>query len=113
MLCLSDHLNDTWRFLLRFSCLAQDKAEHASLSNAPRTVWMKKVDPYQLASSLHQKPVALDIHCYQQVYSILKTLFETVHILQVNLVISKSKGMAKYFELSKVRHNRNVTSPIQ
>ena len=31
--------------------------------------------------------------------------------MQVNLTISKSKGVAKYFELSKVRHKQNVTSP--
>ena len=30
--------------------------------------------------------------------------------IQVNLAISKSKGMAKYFELSEVRHKQNVTS---
>ena len=31
--------------------------------------------------------------------------------IQVNLAISKSKGMEKYFELSEVRHKQNVTSP--
>ena len=31
--------------------------------------------------------------------------------IQVNFAISKSKGMAKYFELSEVRHKQNVMSP--
>ena len=32
-------------------------------------------------------------------------------VIQVNLATSKSKGMAKYLQLSEVRRKQNVTSP--
>ena len=40
----------------------------------------------------------------------MNLLWDKTHI-QVNLAISKSKGMEKYFELSEVLHKQNVMSP--